>query len=133
MSGQAVILFDGVCNLCNCTVDFLLRRDRKGVFQFAALQSEAARRLVPSFKIQTEGLDSIILIEDKGVYMKSAAALRIARKMSGLWPLLYLFIIIPRPLRDAVYDWVAHNRYRWFGKREACTVPTPELMDRFLK
>jgi len=128
----AVILFDGVCNLCNAAVTFVIDRDPEGSFQFAPLQSGAAEELLGRYGVAVGRLESIVLIEDGHAYTHSAAALRIARRLKGPWPLLYPAIFLPRPLRDRVYAWVAANRYRWFGKRDACRLPTPELRKRFL-
>lgn len=127
--GHPVVLFDGVCNLCTGSVKFIIRRDPRGRFRFAALQSDAAARLLGG-----EGArpDSIALVESGRVYWKSAAALRIARRLGALWPVLYVFVVVPRPVRDWVYDCVARNRYRWFGKQDSCMVPTAELRARFL-
>lgn len=130
--GRAVILFDGVCNLCNGSVNFIIDRDPAGRFQFAALQSDAAAGLLRPFGVATDRLDSVVLVEGGRLYRRSDAALRIARRLSGAWPLLTAFRLVPRPVRDAVYDWVARNRYRWFGRQEACRLPTPELRARFL-
>jgi predicted DCC family thiol-disulfide oxidoreductase YuxK len=124
-----VVLFDGVCNLCNGAVRFLIARDPSARFRLAALQSEAARRLLG----KQPPLESIVLVEAGRTYTKSAAALRIALGLRFPWPLLYAFLLVPRPLRDAVYDWVARHRYGWFGKREVCMVPTPEIRGRFLE
>ncbi|GGD39463.1 thiol-disulfide oxidoreductase DCC family protein [Muriicola marianensis] len=131
--GIKIILFDGVCNLCNRSVQFVIRRDRKDLFRFAALQSEAGERLVRERGIDTSKVDSIILIEP-GVayYVKSEAALRIARGLTGLWPLLGIFLWLPRSFRDLFYDLVARHRYKIFGKQDACMVPSPELRKKFL-
>ena len=126
------ILFDGVCNLCNGSIQFILKRDPRALFRFASLQSEAGRRLVAENGLDPEVLSSVILIEDGRVYRESTAALRIARHMSGAWKLLRVFVLIPRPIRDALYRLIARNRYRWFGKSETCWLPTPELRARFL-
>lgn len=126
------ILFDGVCNLCNGSIQFILKRDPRARFRFASLQSESGRRLVTENGLDPDVLSSVILIEDGKVYRESTAALRIARHMSGAWKLLRVFVLIPRPIRDAVYRMIARNRYRWFGKSETCWLPTPELRARFL-
>lgn len=126
-SSRQIVLFDGVCNLCNGVVRFILARDPAGRFQFASLQSEAARRLLGEVPPET-----IVFVDDGATFTKSAAALRIARKLCFPWPLLYAFIAIPRPIRDLIYQWVARNRYAWFGRRESCMVPSPEVQDRFL-
>ena len=126
-SQRQTILFDGVCNLCNGIVRFVLARDPAGRFRFASLQSAAARRLLGDPPLET-----IVLVEGDAVFQKSAAALRIARKLRFPWPLLYTFMIVPRPIRDLIYEWVARNRYAWFGKRGSCMVPSPEVKNRFL-
>ena len=123
-----VILFDGVCNLCTASVRFVIGRDRRRRFRFASLQSAAAERLLG----QRDNLESMVLVQDGRTYRKSTAALRIARRLDGLWPLLSVLLVIPRPLRDAVYDWIGARRYRWFGRREVCWAPRPELAERFL-
>ena len=127
-----IILFDGVCNLCNGTVNFVIDHDPKGTFKFSALQSDIGKNYIEKFAIDTAKTDSIILIEKDQAYIKSTAALRIAKKLSGAYPLLYGFIIIPTFIRNMVYNWIAKNRYKWFGKSDACRIPTPELTERFL-
>ena len=127
-----VILFDGVCNLCNGAVTFIIKRDPKNKFKFAALQSDIGQILTAQHGIDTAKTDSIILVENNSVYIKSTAALRIARQMSGAYPLLYGFIIFPAFFRNWVYDWIAKNRYKWFGSKESCMIPTPELKSKFL-
>lgn len=127
-----IILFDGVCNLCNGAVVFIIKRDKKNIFKFAALQSEIGRGLTSKFNIDTSKVDSIILIDWDKHYEKSTAALQIARHLSGAYPLLFGFIILPKFIRDSVYDYIARNRYRWFGKRESCMIPTAKLKDKFL-
>jgi predicted DCC family thiol-disulfide oxidoreductase YuxK len=128
---ERIIFFDGVCNLCNGAVQFTIRRDSKNMFKFASLQSEFAKQQVAPFNISPEDLDSFILMENGKVYQRSTAALRVARRLNGLWPLLYAFIIIPRFIRDGVYNYIAKNRYKWFGKQESCWVPTRELKRKF--
>jgi len=128
-----VILFDGVCNFCNSTINFLIDRDKKGIFKFAALQSDPGREILKKHNITTlTDFDSVILEKDGKLYQKSDAALEIARNMDGLWKLLYGFKILPRFIRDFVYELVAKNRYRLMGKMDACRLPTPELRARFL-
>jgi predicted DCC family thiol-disulfide oxidoreductase YuxK len=127
-----VILFDGVCNLCNASVLFIIDRDPRGRFAFAPLQSEYAAALLREHGWVGDALTTVLLIEDGRVYDRSSAALRIARGLSGFWPLLSLFRIVPRPVRDLAYDCLARHRYRWFGRTDACRVPTPELRSRFL-
>lgn len=130
---QPVILFDGVCNLCAWSVQFIIRRDPRGRFRFAALQSPAGRRLLAERGADMRGLDSVVLVEGSRWYARSDAALRIARHLRGGWPLLALLRVVPRPLRDWAYDVIARNRYRWFGRQEACMLPTPALRERFLE
>ena len=132
MEEKAIILFDGVCNLCNGAVTFVIKRDPKDRFRFAALQSEIGEELIHKYGLKDKGLDSIVLIEGEEAFVKSSAALRIARKLSGLWPLLYVFTILPRFLRDPFYNLIARNRYAWYGKRESCMIPTPELRAKFI-
>lgn len=132
MEQHPILLFDGVCNLCNGAVQFLIQRDPKGIFRFASLQSDAAQGLLSQFPQAPTDISTIILVEDGRMYTKSDAALRAARYLSGAWPALYGFIIVPRPIRNAVYDWIARNRYRWFGKKDQCMIPTPGLKERFL-
>ena len=132
----ALILFDGVCNLCNGAVLFVIDRDPHARFRFAPLQSaEARRRLAahgPEAERMADALSSILLLEDGRLHTRSTAALRIARRLTWPWPLLSALTIVPNVVRDAVYDWVARHRYRWFGREEACRIPTPSLRARFL-
>jgi predicted DCC family thiol-disulfide oxidoreductase YuxK len=133
MAGESVILFDGVCNLCNAWVQFVIRHDPDARFAFAPLQSAAAEDLLRArHGSRALGSETIMLVEKDGIYDQSTAALRIARGLSGLWPLLGMFLMVPKVLRDAVYRGIARNRYRWFGRREVCMVPTPALRSRFL-
>lgn len=129
-----VVLFDGVCNLCNGTVQFVIRRDRAQRFRFAPLQSEAAARACAAAGVAAPGSEpgSMLLILGDRVVDRSTAALHIARRLPFPWPLFSVFLLVPRFLRDLVYRFVARNRYRWFGKNESCMVPTPELRGRFL-
>lgn len=121
-----------MCNLCNGFVNFLIDHDSKNQFRFAALQSEAGQQWLEKTGLKNSDLDSIVVIDDNKAYVKSDAALRIAKKLKGAWPLLAGFRMLPKSVRDKMYDKVARNRYRWFGKREQCRVPTPELKERFL-
>jgi predicted DCC family thiol-disulfide oxidoreductase YuxK len=127
-----VLLFDGVCNLCNGFINFIIDHDPEGYFKFAPLQSEVAAEKLADVGLTNETLDSVVMIEDGRCYRRSTAALMVSRRLGGVWAWLYVFMVVPRPLRDLVYDWVATNRYRWFGKRESCRMPTPELQARFL-
>ena len=126
-------MFDGVCNLCNGFVQFVIERDPPGRFQFAALQSEAARRVLAVHGAPSPLADSVVLIEEGRVYTGSTAALRIARGLRFPWPLVGVLLTIPRPLRDGIYAGVARRRYRWFGQREQCMVPTAATRSRFIE
>lgn len=135
--GHGLIFFDGVCNLCNQAVQFIIKRDRNDYFRFTALQSEAAIRYLSAHVISQNETnpgepESILLLENGKVYERSAAALRIARKLNGLWPLCYVLIIIPPFIRDFFYKLIARNRYRVWGSMESCMVPAPELRKKFL-
>lgn len=133
MSGaNPVVLFDGVCNLCNGSVNFLLDRDHRETFRFASLQSDAGQRLLAEHGLPADDFDSFVLVEEGRAYTRSTAALRVARRLGFPWRLASLLLVIPAFLRDPFYDLVAKNRYRWFGKEETCRVPTPELRARFL-
>ena len=132
MPQQPIILFDGVCNFCNSTVNFIIKRDKKSVFRFAALQSASAGKILSGNSLKKKDFDSFVYTDKGRIYTKSSAALQVCRHLTGIWPLMYGFIIIPRFIRDAVYDLVAKNRYKWFGKKEACMIPAPEIRSRFL-
>ncbi|TBO39949.1 thiol-disulfide oxidoreductase DCC family protein [Pedobacter kyonggii] len=132
MIQQPIIFFDGVCNLCNASVQFVIAHDKKDQFKFTALQGYYAKEILPQFNADLEKLNTILLLEDGKLYTRSSAALRVARKLNGLIPLLYAFIIIPKFIRDWVYDIIAKNRYRWWGRQESCWVPTPELKGKFI-
>jgi predicted DCC family thiol-disulfide oxidoreductase YuxK len=133
-ASHPVVLFDGVCNLCNASVNAVIDRDPDGRFHFASLQSPAARSLLAGLGAQPppRDPDSVLLVQDGHVYRESTAALRIARQLRGPSRLLGAFLVVPRPLRDVIYRFVARHRYGWFGKAEACRVPTPDLAARFL-
>jgi predicted DCC family thiol-disulfide oxidoreductase YuxK len=129
-----VLLFDGVCNLCNGIVRFVILRDpAPGRFRFAALQSDAGQRLLRQHGLPVDDLDTFVLIEGDRAYLRSTAALRTLRRIGLPWSLLYALIVVPRFLRDPVYDWIARHRYGWFGRRGACFVPAPEIESRFLR
>ena len=132
---RPLILFDGVCNLCNAWVQWVLERDEQGVFRLASLQSEAARRALAEARpsgSHGQLSDSLVLLDEDGVHTQSEAAIGVARRLGLPYSLLASAILIPRPLRDGVYRFVARNRYRWFGRRSVCMTPTPELAARFL-
>ncbi len=128
----AILLFDGVCNLCNSSVNFIIKHDKKNYFQFASIQSETGQELLKKHNINASTTDSVVLIENNKYYIKSTATLRIAKHLDGLYPLLYAFIIIPSFIRNVVYDLIARNRYKWFGKRETCMIPTDEIRSKFI-
>ena len=130
---KPVLLFDGVCNLCNGTVQFVIKRDPEAKFRFAALQSEVGQALLKKFELPQDDYDSFVFVEGERFYLRSTAALKVLKGLRGLWPLLYGLVIIPRPIRDFFYNWIAKNRYRWFGKKDQCMIPTPDLQKRFLK
>ncbi len=127
-----IVLFDGVCNLCNNAIDFIISRDKKNKFKVGALQEVTSKKILKDYQINEEYLDSLVYIHKNQVYYKSRAALEIARNLSGLWPILYIFIIIPSFLRNPIYDWIARNRYKWFGQKETCRLPTEEEKAKFL-
>ncbi|WP_215223468.1 thiol-disulfide oxidoreductase DCC family protein [Echinicola shivajiensis] len=127
-----IVLFDGVCNLCNQAVDFIIRHDSKDHFKLASLQDIPGQKLLKGKSINEDYLDSLVLLRKDKVYYKSRAALEIAKKLKGLWPLFYGFIIVPKFLRDSIYDWIAQNRYKWFGKRDTCRLPNEDEKSKFL-
>lgn len=141
----AIILFDGVCNFCDASVNFIIAHDKAGYFKFAPLQSQTGQELTKKFGLEFSALsakeygageaipiDSVVLIEDEKVYTHSTAALRVARKLDGIWSWGYCFMIVPRAIRDFFYKLFARHRYRLFGKKDVCMMPTPELKQRFL-
>ena len=127
-----LILFDGDCNLCNGSVQFVLKRDSNATFQFASLQSQVGREAILRVSAGESVPDSIVLIRGDKLLLKSSAALAIVRGLRWPWPILSVFWLVPYPLRDLIYDWIARNRIRWFGKREECWIPKPEWLIRFL-
>lgn len=129
---NGIILFDGVCNFCNGSVNFIIERDSKNYFKFAPLQSESAQKLLDEHGINKAETDSVILIEDGKAYTYSTAALKVAQKLDGAWSWFYAFIIVPKPIRDFFYKLFAKYRYKLFGKQDACMMPTPEIRARFL-
>jgi predicted DCC family thiol-disulfide oxidoreductase YuxK len=131
-NNHLIILFDGVCNFCNFWVNFLLDRDKKDRFRFTALQSEKGNELLKKFNLSTDDFDTFVLIDNEKFYIKSTAVLLVAKNLAGLWKTLYVFIIIPKSIRDFVYTLVAKNRYKLFGKKEACRIPTLEERKKFL-
>ena len=129
---KLIVLFDGVCNFCNASVNFIIDRNPKNNIYFASLQSEAGKHWLEKFKLPTSDFDTMVVIEGEHYYTRSTAGLKIVRHLKGLWPLLYGLIILPSFLRDIGYNLIAKNRYRWFGKTDTCRIPTPELKQRFL-
>ncbi|HAO46619.1 MAG TPA: thiol-disulfide oxidoreductase DCC family protein [Ferruginibacter sp.] len=132
MNEAPVILFDGICNFCNEAVKFVLKRNKKQNIRFAAFQADAGHRLLEAHQLPATSMETFVFIENGKAYSRSTAALRVCRHLRGLWPLCYAFIIVPRFIRDGIYNWIAANRYKWFGVRSACMIPTPELKKRFL-
>lgn len=129
---KGIVLFDGVCNFCNSSVNFVIRKDSSDYFRFLPLQSDKGKSIVAKYNLDPENLQTIILLEGGRIYTRSTAALRIARKLRGGWKLFYGFVIIPAFIRDMVYNFIARNRYKWWGKREVCMVPTPDVKKKFL-
>lgn len=132
LADYSLVLFDGVCNFCNFWVKFIYQRDKHASFRFASLQSEAALPFLKHFEMATKEIDSVVLIENGQCYTESTAALRICRKLDGAWKLLYALMVVPMPLRDGVYRFVAKRRYRLFGKQMSCMLPTERMRERFL-
>jgi predicted DCC family thiol-disulfide oxidoreductase YuxK len=130
---EQVVLFDGVCNLCNGFVQFIIKRDPKARFKFAALQSELGQRLLVYANKNLPYTDSVVYLRKGQIMTRSTAALNIARDLGSIWQIVAVFLIIPAFLRDAIYDWTARNRYRIFGKQESCMVPSEALKQRFLE
>lgn len=132
-SNKKIILFDGVCNLCNSSVQFAIKRDENDIFRYAAIQSETGEKLLTERNIDTNEIDSIILIEPNiAYYTKSTAALEIGKDLKGLRTISSILLWLPESFRNIVYDFVAANRYKWYGKKEACMVPTEELKSKFI-
>ncbi|MBM7621699.1 putative DCC family thiol-disulfide oxidoreductase YuxK [Bacillus tianshenii] len=129
---QPVLLFDGVCNMCNSLVIFVIRNDKKGRFKFASLQSEQGQLLLKSLSLPSDDFDTFYLIEGNRRFTRSSAGLKVLKGLDGPWKLLYPLILVPKPIRDSVYRYVAKNRYRWFGKKDECMLPSPEMKKRFL-
>lgn len=132
MTEPPVILFDGICNLCNGAVQFVIHHDRKAVFKFCALQSETGQKLLKLHSLPTGGFDSFVLIQNGEAYTKSDAALMVAKRLDGPIRWLYGLIIVPPSIRNAVYNFIAKNRYKWFGKQQSCMMPEKSLQQRFI-
>lgn len=129
---KSIIFFDGICNLCNASIDFVIQRDKNDHFLVGALQEDLSKKVLSKYKVKEEYLDSLVLLEKGEIFYKSSAALKIARNLSGLWPALYPLIFLPTFFRDSVYNWIGTNRYRWFGKKSSCRLPTPTEKAKFL-
>jgi predicted DCC family thiol-disulfide oxidoreductase YuxK len=132
MKTQPIILFDGVCNFCNSAVNFTLKRNKKADIFFTPLQSSAGQKLLAQYNLPADNMESFVFIENDKPYKQSTAALKVCRHLRGLWPLCFGFIIVPPFIRDGIYNWIAKNRYKWFGVRQSCMIPTPEVKARFL-
>lgn len=130
--GKKIILYDGVCNVCDGFVQFILKRDKKGVFYFASLQSDIAQQLLAKHQIQVKALSTVVLIDGNKFYTHSDVPLLVGKELGGICRMFYPFKILPKKFRDVVYDWFAKNRYRFFGKKEVCMLPEPEWHSRFL-
>jgi predicted DCC family thiol-disulfide oxidoreductase YuxK len=130
---KQLILFDGVCNLCNTSIQYVIKHDKKDLFMFAPIQSDVGQNIIKTYKIDTEKTDSILLYSNEnGLSIKSTAALRVAKYLGFPRNLMSIFFIVPTFIRNWVYDFIAKNRYKWYGKQEACMIPTPELKAKFL-
>ncbi|WKD86464.1 hypothetical protein KCTC32516_01839 [Polaribacter huanghezhanensis] len=133
LKNKQLVLFDGVCNFCNASVLKIIKKDTQNIFLFASLQSEIGKEITHHFKIDTKKIDSIVLVvSNTTFYIKSTAALKIAKHFGGFWMLFQIFWILPTAFRDLVYNYIAKNRYKWFGKKESCMLPTPELKSKFI-
>ncbi len=130
---KKIILFDGVCNLCNSSVQYVIQRDKKDEFRFVALQSDLGQKIIKHIGIANKNIDSIVLyLPGIAYYYKSSAVIEIAKSLQGFFNYGMLFRLLPNALRDVVYDYIARNRYKWYGKKESCMIPTPELKAKFL-
>lgn len=132
MSAPSILLFDGWCSLCNASVDFVLKRDPKQQFCVGAMQQPEGQRLLLQVGLPADYLATLVLVENDSVYLGSTAALRVAKKLTGAWPLLYPLIVVPTWLRDPIYQWISRHRYSWFGKETTCRLPIPSEKGRFL-
>jgi predicted DCC family thiol-disulfide oxidoreductase YuxK len=132
INNKTILLFDGYCNLCQSSVQFVLRHEKKPELYFTSLQSEIGIQLLKHYSINPNEVDSLVLIENNTAFIKSSAALRLAKYLKGAYPIAFAFIIIPAFVRNSVYDFIAKNRYKWYGKQDSCMVPDKDLMKRFL-
>lgn len=129
---KTILLFDGYCNLCNSSVQFVLNHEKKHEHLFTSLQSETGKDILKHYQIDATKIDSLVLIENNKAFIKSAAALRLTKYLKGLYPLLYAFIVVPPFIRNPIYDFIAKNRYKWFGKSDTCMMPDKNSANRFL-
>jgi predicted DCC family thiol-disulfide oxidoreductase YuxK len=129
---KQIILFDGICNLCNGFVRFVIRRDKNSIFKFASLQSDIGQEMLMRLGLPKNEFESFVLIQGNNYYLKSTGILKMLRELSGIWRIFYVFILVPRFARDFLYDIIAKSRYKIFGKQDACMIPTAELQQRFL-
>ena len=130
---KKIVLFDGVCNLCDNTVQFIIKKDKKDIFRFVAIQSDLGQEIIKHIGVDTSKTDSILLYEPgKAYYYKAEAAIKIASELGGIYSLMGMFNVLPKSLSNSVYDYVARNRYKWYGKKEECMIPTPEMKAKFL-
>lgn len=127
-----IILFDGECNFCNRSVQFIIKRDPEGYYKFASLQSDIGQKILKEYSVP-ENINSFILIDNNRCYSKSSATLRVCKNLKGLWKLFHSLLIVPRPIRDFFYEIIAKNRYKWFGKKDSCMLPSPDIRKRFLE
>ncbi|WP_078380999.1 thiol-disulfide oxidoreductase DCC family protein [Sutcliffiella halmapala] len=129
---QPILLFDGVCNMCNSLVMFVIKHDKKAVFKFASLQSEVGQSILKNLDLPLNDFDSFYFIDGDNYYTKSSAGLKVLKNLGGAWKFFYPLIIVPKPLRDLIYGYIAKNRYKWFGKKDECMIPSPDMKKRFL-
>jgi len=129
---KKIVLFDGVCNLCSSSVQFILKKDKKNQFLFGSLQGQTGQEYLKKFNLPADNFNSFILVENDKLYTRSTAALRVLKHLGGGWSFWYALMIVPKFIRDAIYNWIAKNRYAWFGKKEECWLPKPELKAKFL-
>ncbi|MFA7447501.1 MAG: thiol-disulfide oxidoreductase DCC family protein [Weeksellaceae bacterium] len=132
MKSSKIVLFDGICNLCNSSVQLIIQNDSKNLFQFASLQSEFGQKFLQENNLPDDAFKSIVLIDGEKFYTKSEAVLRIGKELKGIYKVLGIFLWVPKFIRDFVYDYIARNRYKWYGKRNSCWIPTAELKQKFL-
>jgi predicted DCC family thiol-disulfide oxidoreductase YuxK len=128
-----LILFDGVCNLCNALVQFVIRHDANGKFRFAPIQSEIGREIFERHDLDPDDLQTFVFMMERRMFLRSDAAIEVASRFGGAWAILRVFLLVPRSLRDFIYSFIARHRYQWFGRKDVCMIPTPEIRERFLQ